>query len=229
MGATVDGLQGTISVPKEKAFIACIMILYLLSCVLVHLRSLQSALGRLIRVFEFRRPLFGVLNDIWQFGQSKIVSKFTESQTSELLIALCLTPLAISDLRTQVSGLVTCSDASEKGGGVCKSSGLSPLGFEILTKIQTQNTPLSMGDPSAAQLDAVTDAKKHKIAVQVINKPRVLVISLFDGIGGLLAAVSRLPIVVVGFAASEIDSACKRLVKKRWPGVIELGLSLIHI
>ena len=223
MGATVDGLQGTISVPKEKAFIACLMILYLLSCLLVHLRSLQSALGRLIRVFEFRRPLFGVLNDIWQFGQSKIVSKFTESQTSELLIALCLTPLAISDLRTQVSGLVTCSDASEKGGGVCKSSGLSPLGFEILKKIQTKDTPLSMGDPSAAQLDPITDPIKHKIAIQVINKPRVLVISLFDGIGGLLAAVSRLPIVVVGFAASEIDSACKRLVKKRWPGVIELG------
>ena len=152
MGATVDGLQGTISVPKEKAFIACLMILYLLSCLLVHLRSLQSALGRLIRVFEFRRPLFGVLNDIWQFGQSKIVSKFTGSQTSELLIALCLTPLAISDLRTQVSGLVTCSDASEKGGGVCKSSGLSPLGFEILKKIQTQNTPLSMGDPSLSLL-----------------------------------------------------------------------------
>ena len=38
------------------------------------------------------------------------------------------------------------------------------------------------------------------------------------------AALTRLPCQVVGFAASEIDRECKRLVReKRWPGVIELG------
>jgi site-specific DNA-cytosine methylase len=28
---------------------------------------------------------------------------------------------------------------------------------------------------------------------------------------------------VIGFASSEIDSTAKRLIRKRWPGVIELG------
>eukprot|EP00438_Fugacium_kawagutii_P003614 Skav205175 [mRNA] locus=scaffold1525:127953:129509:- [translate_table: standard] len=38
-----------------------------------------------------------------------------------------------------------------------------------------------------------------------------------------MCALTRLPCQVVGFAASEIDRECKRLVRKRWPGVIELG------
>ena len=52
---------------------------------------------------------------------------------------------------------------------------------------------------------------------------KVLVIGLFDGIAGLLAAVSRIPVTIMGFVSSEVDPLCKKVVRKRWPGVIELG------
>ena len=39
----------------------------------------------------------------------------------------------------------------------------------------------------------------------------------------IMCALSRLPCQVVGYASSEIDRECKRLVRKRWPGIIELG------
>ena len=38
-----------------------------------------------------------------------------------------------------------------------------------------------------------------------------------------MVAMTRLPVDVVAFASSEIDKTCKRLVRVRWPGVIELG------
>ena len=38
---------------------------------------------------------------------------------------------------------------------------------------------------------------------------------LFDGIAALMCGLGRLN--------CEIDKNCKRLVRKRWPGVLELG------
>ena len=41
-------------------------------------------------------------------------------------------------------------------------------------------------------------------------------------IGALVAAAARLPILVVGFASSEINAVARRLLRKRWPGLVEL-------
>eukprot|EP00438_Fugacium_kawagutii_P036537 Skav228171 [mRNA] locus=scaffold1728:18157:20618:+ [translate_table: standard] len=66
--------------------------------------------------------------------------------------------------------------------------------------------------------------------VKLPSGPRIFVLSLFDGISALMVALGRLPCQVIAFAASEIDADCKRLVRKRWPGVMELGsiLSIDH-
>ena len=53
--------------------------------------------------------------------------------------------------------------------------------------------------------------------------PRIFVLSLFDGVGALMVALSRLECTVVGYASCEIDKHCKRLTRTRWPGVVELG------
>ena len=62
-------------------------------------------------------------------------------------------------------------------------------------------------------------------AMATANKdgPAILVVSLFDGVSALMCSLCRLPVRVVAFAPAEIDKECKRLVRKRWPGVIELG------
>ena len=58
--------------------------------------------------------------------------------------------------------------------------------------------------------------------------PRIVVVSLFDGIAALMCGLCRLNCQVIAFASSEIDKECKRLVRKRWPGVLELG-DIVHI
>ena len=225
MGAEVDGSKGSIRVPPDKAFTAAIMILYLLSCPYVHLRCLQGALGRLMRVFEFRRPLFGTLNNIWTFGRKKAVQSLSSTQKVELLVATSLLPLAVTDLRAPISGLVTASDASEKGGGCCKSTGLTCEGFDTLLSLQS-NKEMSLGHrpcDSAELLPCCEKIKEQLRFPPLLKQARVLVVGLFDGIAGLLCALSRLPVLVIGFASSEIDPVAKKLVRKRWPGVIELG------
>ena len=44
----------------------------------------------------------------------------------EFLLALTTLGLAYFDLKLKVSDLLTCSDASESGGGVCVSTSLHP-------------------------------------------------------------------------------------------------------
>ena len=53
----------------------------------------------------------------------------------------------------------------------------------------------------------------------------VVCVGLFDGLGGLRIALSRLgqSIKVVAYVSSEIDPPAKRLIRKQWPGVVEWG------
>ena len=50
---------------------------------------------------------------------------------SEMLMFLCLLPLAHIDHRLSTSDLVTASDASLLGGGDCASQGETSLGVEV--------------------------------------------------------------------------------------------------
>eukprot|EP00973_Karenia_brevis_P057756 8034355-Karenia_brevis.AAC.1 len=67
------------------------------------------------------------------------------------------------DARVPLSGLVTCSDASLSGGAVSKSVRLSHIGLECLA-----------------------DARRD---VSLKSMDEVVLISLFDGIGGALRAL----------------------------------------
>jgi hypothetical protein len=116
----------------------------------------------------------------------------------ELLVAAALLPMAFTDLRAGIDGLVTVSDASEEGGGACVSSGVA--------------------DPSISLLDDRVAGGQR-----TTTRPRVLVIGLFDGAGGLRVSLGRLPVDVVGYISSEIDKEARRLVRVRWAGVIEWG------
>ena len=52
---------------------------------------------------------------------------------NELFAALSLSLLAYVDLRTPYDPVCTVSDASEQGGGLCQSIGLTNFGVEAKT------------------------------------------------------------------------------------------------
>ena len=75
-----------------------------------------------------------------------------------------LSPLYFHSFRAEVDPLVTASDASERGGCLMKSAGLTPEGKAEVEKLGTENE-----DDHDATL-ALAD--------------EVVLLSLFDGIGG---------------------------------------------
>ncbi|CAE8644364.1 unnamed protein product [Polarella glacialis] len=175
MGAWVDGYWGRVGVPIPVCYLALCFILWILSMWYMRARVLLMGLGRLVRIFEFRRPLLGTLNMVWQFPVKCNWGQLGGRACSELFVACMLTPLGFTYLHATIDGMVTCSDAS--------MDGVKPSTIRI----------------------------------------RILCVGFFDGVAGLLVALTRLPVEVVGFASAETDPTARRLIRKRWPGVIELG------
>ena len=128
---------------------------------------------------------------------------------AEILRAIGALALAVGSLRTPYSGLVTCSDASLHGAGLCASAGLTQEGVAMLRSLDAGEA--NHFRPAGAMTTNWGEG------------PRILVISLFDGVGALMAALTRLKCRVVGYVSCEIDKECKRITRRRWPGVMEFG------
>ena len=214
MGAEVDGIQGTIGIPLSKKLDAAFFAIWCMGLEKPPTKILLMVLGRLVRCFEFRRPLMSLLATVWPKGDPTIRRPIGAGGRQELLRAISMLAMASADLRSPISGLVTCSDASETGGGICCSGSLSGEGLRVLESLQT---------PLYKKTRCAVFAPQGALTVSNDQGPRVMVVSLFDGIGAVMCGLSRLRCRIVAYASSEIDKPCRRLVRKRWPGVIELG------
>ena len=214
MGALVDGLAGTVGAPLEKKFEVIGFTIWALSHKWPRNKAILMILGRLVRCFEFRRPLMSLLRDCWPKTPVQMRRPMTAHTYAVLIRSCIMLPLASASLRCPVDSLVTASDASEKGGGLCAAEQLSQEGLARLNALQS----ISYREHRLQPFQAA-----GAMPTSTLTGPRIFVLSLFDGVAAVMCALSRLPCQVVGFAASEIDPACKRLVRKRWPGVLELG------
>ena len=214
MGAEIHGKRGTVSVPRQKKLEVAYFAFWTLGLRCPPTKVLLMVLGRLVRCFEFRRPLMTLLATVWPKGPVQMRRPWAKSSVQEILWAVAALPLAGTDLRAGVSDMVTCSDASEVGGGLCASGSLTAEGEAVLKQLQS---------PVFVKERVGYFQPQGALPVDNSQGPRVIVVSLFDGISALMCGLCRLRCQVVAFCASEVDKACKRLVRQRWPGVIELG------
>lgn len=213
MGCEVDGIRGTVSAPSEKLLDVCYFSLWLLGKERISNKSLLMCLGRWVRCFEFRRPLMSLLENCWPRTKPSFCAPLKNSTMRCILHSIAMVGLAFANIKAEIDGMVSCSDASEAGGGLCVSGELTTLGENMLSSLQSdisqdRRMPFS---PAGAM------SPNQPVG------PKILVISLFDGIGAVMCALCRLPCQVVGYVSSEIDKECKRLVRRRWPGVLEVG------
>ena len=126
MGAEIDGQGGWLGVPITKKLECGYFVMWALQRKLCRQKVLMMILGRLTRAFELRRPLMSILNRAWPKHKAVVCRPLSQRTILELIAAIGVLPMAVSNLFTPVSGLVTCSDASEQGGGLCASAGLTP-------------------------------------------------------------------------------------------------------
>ncbi|CAE7827088.1 unnamed protein product [Symbiodinium sp. CCMP2592] len=200
-GAEVDGCAGMARPKSDKLQKYVGATLSLLRVGKATQKQMQVICGGLVYFAMFRRPLMSCLNYVWKFIHSfdltsDTVLKIPTGVMSELLVFLGLLPLAHMDFRTSVSTVVTASDASNLGGGICASSGITSLG------------------------DAVASADFRGDSSIDVPDGGVVCIGLFDGISAMRVALEAIRTRVVLHVSAEIDPTCRRVVETHFPDVI---------
>eukprot|EP00435_Cladocopium_sp_Y103_P039833 s1161_g10.t1 len=199
-GAIVDGNLGLAYPKVEKVLKYAHLTRLLLQAGWSSQKQMQIVGGGLVYMAMFRRPLLGGLNHIWQFiisceGYPPVVKfEIPFDVKQELSRFLGLIPLAYMDFRCQVSPVVTASDASETGGGVTASTGLTAMGV------------------------VASDCAVRGDIVEPTDIEGVLTIGLFDGIGALRVAADALGWNVLGHISIEKSKEAARVVESRFPG-----------
>ena len=127
--------------------------------------------------------------------------------------------MAFADLRTPIDGVVYSTDASKSGGCVCESTGLTKLGWQRIRQLQAEGRLHEQGTADVFFEKSADMSAKVRWSYQLPTY--VVLIGLFDGMGCLRVSAARMGLTVLGYISCEIDKAAKRVVRLRWPGVIE--------
>lgn len=194
LGAFVNGRSGVIGVTSKRQLELLSLILFLMQQSKVKTKWLQILLGKFVHVVQFRRPLFSCVKRSWRRLHSFHAGDgLNGPEIDEWGLISFLLPLARSDLRARVSGMVTCSDASEFGGGICRTIGTTSLGALALERSGREKE---------------------------LCQPSFLVIEWFAGIGGLSRSLKRLKLLPYLVVVCECDPHCVAVLRKVLPGCI---------
>ena len=198
-GAIVDGSRGLAYPKPEKVMKYCQLACHLLARGRCTQRQAQVIGGGFVYLAMFRRPLLGSMNALWQFIVSfehfpPVISlDLPEAVKEELARFVGLSPLSVVNFRLDLSQCVTASDASEYGGGVTFSRGLTEAGA------------------CAARCSVRGDI------VEPLEVESVLTVGLFDGISALRVAVDSLGWNILGHVSVESNEEARRVVESRFP------------
>ena len=199
-GGLLDGVEGIVSPKPDKIARYLRGAWYLLQCKRTDLKRIQMVAGGLVYLFSYRRCLMSCLNETWRFvasfqGASRDWKEIPHAVKEELYSSVSLAPLAYINLRAPYDPMVSASDASESGGGLSFSVGLTDMGVQATHK-------------------SVRGAGSH-----VPDDTQLLVISLFDGIGPCRVALDLLGAQVAGYIAVEQDACARRVVESNFASV----------
>ena len=198
LGVQIHGPNGLVGASATRIFKAVLAALKLIKQKRGKIKDCQVVLGRWTFILQFRRAAMCVLSRSWDYmkpnGANWANWNILCAEISQLIL---LTPLLQFDLRSQMSSLVTCSDASESGGAVASSSCLTKSGLDLCNRL------------SCSELDPLEGS--------------ILVISVFNGIGGCFRAYDLIGLRPAGLVSIEIDKAAQRVVKLTWPHALEVS------
>ena len=201
-GALLLGDMGIATAKPTKILQYLGLTLWLLRKGEAKLKELQVVVGGLVYLTTFRRPLLSALNEVWIFMERLklyppvVKLALPDKVVRELVRFLCLIPLAQVSFTPRIEGLVTCSDASLEGGGICRSIGLSPYGL------------------IASQAPVRGDIPEPHDFVQVLS------VGLFDGISGLRVACDLIGLPMIGHISIECDASARRVVESFFPDTV---------
>ena len=198
-GAWLDGDKGVMFAKPAKVAKYVRLALELVGRGRASRKELQVVGGGFVYIAMFNRPLLSSLNQIWRMivdteqGGDQRRRWLKREVMVELVRFIGLCPLSFMQFRTPFDSMVTASDASTSGGGICKSVGLTPYG-------------------QAASLSYVRgDVPEELELVQVLS------VGLFDGISALRVALDVLKAPVAGHISVESKPEARRVLEANFP------------
>ena len=197
LGVRLDGETGLLGASAERIHKTCLASLHLLTKPTWSRKEAQVVLGRWIFILQYRRAAMGLLSRSWEATETAWpTGGKRQILLREVMRLMCLCPLLQSDLKAPYDPITTCSDASETGGAAAASKGLTWSG-RSLTK--------SLLDATLKPLPA-----------------DILLVSLFNGIGGCFRIYDVLGLEVAGRISIECLKEANRVTRCTWPGVEEI-------
>ena len=193
LGARFGGEEQFLGASGERLVKIIQTTAVVLSKVQVPKKWLQVVTGRWIHVLQFRRSGMSTLHLVWRWISGKRMGgrKLLKAR-EELFMMMLGAPLFHTFLGAQVSGVTTCSDASGKGGAVASSNCLTKEGKDFTHSQRGMEEGL-------------------------VDLPQLLVLSLFNGIGGAFRCYDVLGVQPGVLVSCEIDASANRVVFRRWP------------
>ena len=196
LGVELDGEEGLLGVHVEKRLELFQLAMHLLGSETISRKAMQIFLGKMVHLMQFRRPAFSFVHALWRRVLGPPISgPFLPYERREIFMVLGGLLLLDTNLRAKVSGIVTASDASETGGGVCKGHKVSEIGrMEMTVQVLAANhIPPTLSDCNG-----------------------VLVFEWSAGIGSLRQALDLLHIPITKCVICEPDDIQAMVYRKRW-------------
>jgi len=198
LGGCIDGDRGWIALGTVKSMELAEATFYILKQDPPTRKDVSMVSGRWVFVFQFRRTMMVILMEVFDVVNLKVVAwKRVPALAEEMMMAMAMLPLLGMDLRQRVSSVVTCSDASETGAGVCVSRSLTDVGLARL-----HSGMRAAGGNRANGLCAV---------------------ETFAGIGGMRRGLEILGVVPGLYLHAEVDEGANRVVQSNYPDQVALG------
>ena len=132
LGYYMDGDVGAACIPVKFDLTLVGLTCHCLREQRVSTKMLQIMGGRWNRKFQLRREVSMVFRQFYRALETGGRESLSGAAEGELILAMCLMPLMITDFRLVVSPLVTASDASETGWAVTRSESLAEEGRACL-------------------------------------------------------------------------------------------------
>eukprot|EP00438_Fugacium_kawagutii_P032354 Skav234857 [mRNA] locus=scaffold840:94910:97994:- [translate_table: standard] len=198
LGAEIDGERKMIGLGGERLLKLIQGTLWLIAQPRLNRKQVQIMAGRWVFALQFRRPAMSFLQKTWKFvGQSlRLGEDMRKEIKAEFLSLIFVSSLLHCNLGASIPSHIICTDASERGGSIEVAHELIMEGADFLQAVNKKTT--AKADESCP----------------------ILIISLFNGIGGAFRAYDIAGITPMARIAVDLDEAANRITSRRWPGTL---------
>ena len=195
LGVDWNGKTGTVGPSGERLCKLVVALLLAAAAEEPSLLLLQEVMGLACFCVTYQRAIYACFSGVFHWMSAPRPGPLPEEVVDELLTAASVCFSCVCHLKNEVDGVPVATDASLAGGGSCLGVELSPHGVETWVSHWSKGR--------AAAKEAATGFYKTPGAIEtatgtLVCDQRILIVSLFDGIGGISQAFKLAGIKVAG-------------------------------